>query len=177
MLLHGRLQRRRQGADSPRCGEDWSMGLSRAPSLGRRKLVALHLATRIVCSQSGVLFMNKEGTAKFLKCCSEVDLVVSVDGSGSSAEAGWVASKMLVDKLIRHLSGGADKVMVAVQLLSGPTTWSSYEKCIGKVSGVRTAASSGSLVFPARRRGLHQGQGDGAPSSDHADVGGRSPSS
>jgi hypothetical protein len=80
-------------------------------------------------------FYRLSSEGKFLQCGSKVDLMVLMDGSGSLGNKGWQNSQKFVTNLISHLEGSDDKVHVALQLFSGPRTWTSYAKCTGTGSG------------------------------------------
>jgi len=76
-------------------------------------------------------FYHTTPEGKFLKCGSKVDLIILVDGSGSLGATGWQKSLKMVGNLISNLVGSDDKVKVALQIFSGPTTWDAYTRCIG----------------------------------------------
>lgn len=68
-----------------------------------------------------------------LECNSKIDLIILLDGSGSLGEFGWDQSKQMAQKMVENLQGGTDKVKVALQVFSGPSSWSDYEKCTSEL--------------------------------------------
>jgi len=73
-----------------------------------------------------------------LECQSKVDIVILLDGSGSLGQYGWDQSVDMAKKLLNNLQGGDDKVKVSLQLFSGPSTWSDYEKCTDELPAGET---------------------------------------
>jgi len=69
-----------------------------------------------------------------LVCDSMVDVVILLDGSGSLGAAGWEATKKMGEKLAKAFNSAVvtPNAQVAIQLFSGPKTWSQYNHCLGK---------------------------------------------
>jgi len=69
-----------------------------------------------------------------LVCDSKVDVVIMLDGSGSLGTAGWEATQKMGQKLAKafNVEGVSPNARVAVQLFSGPKTWSKYRQCLGQ---------------------------------------------
>jgi len=69
------------------------------------------------------------GNRTLLRCASALDVVVLLDGSGSMGRPGWQAARAFAARLISRLEGGDDKVLVALQMFSGPANFDAYERC------------------------------------------------
>jgi len=68
-------------------------------------------------------------------CDSKVDVVIMLDGSGSLGTSGWAATLVMGQKLVKAFNSPFvenKNARVAVQLFSGPSTWSQYRHCLGK---------------------------------------------
>jgi len=72
--------------------------------------------------------------AETLECDSKVDVVIMLDGSGSLGTKGWEATKIMGQKLVKAFNSASvtPNARVAVQLFSGPKTWSKYRQCLGQ---------------------------------------------
>jgi hypothetical protein len=97
--------------------------------------------------QDRVVFCSQETVV----CDSKVDVVIMLDGSGSLGPSGWAATLVMGQKLVKAFNSPAvsnPNARVAVQLFSGPRTWSQYRHCLGQpyARGLR-----------ATRRGLRWG--------------------
>eukprot|EP00747_Dinoflagellata_sp_TGD_P216401 gnl/TRDRNA2_/TRDRNA2_88942_c0_seq1.p1 gnl/TRDRNA2_/TRDRNA2_88942_c0~~gnl/TRDRNA2_/TRDRNA2_88942_c0_seq1.p1 ORF type:complete len:725 (-),score=158.82 gnl/TRDRNA2_/TRDRNA2_88942_c0_seq1:198-2204(-) len=64
-----------------------------------------------------------------IKCNSNLDVVLILDGSGFVGEEGFESVKKFASMLIKSLGVAKDKTSVAVALTSGPKTWNAYKKC------------------------------------------------
>jgi hypothetical protein len=110
-----------------RAVKDEARGTGTCPEPAGEHRLQFRECNNIPCTN----FYHETPAGKFLKCNSKVDLMVLMDGSGSLGDFGWEKSQKFVTNLISNLKGGDDHVHVALQLFSGPTTWPSYEKCVG----------------------------------------------
>jgi len=63
-----------------------------------------------------------------LDCKSKIDVVILLDGSGSLRQEGWDQSVKMAKALIQGFENDLNATM-ALQLFSGPVTWSNYLKC------------------------------------------------
>lgn len=57
-----------------------------------------------------------------LRCASEVDVILVLDGSGSLRSKGWKATKIAAENLVKSFMDGG-KVQMAVLLFSSKSTW------------------------------------------------------
>jgi hypothetical protein len=81
--------------------------------------------------QDRVVFCSQETVV----CDSKVDVVIMLDGSGSLGKSGWAATLVMGQKLVKAFNSpfvDNKNARVAVQLFSGPGTWSAYRQCLGK---------------------------------------------
>merc|ERR1719265_1092126 len=80
---------------------------------------------------------NENACKGEVTCKSELDVVLLLDGSGSLRSTGWGQTKKFAKMFIKSLSGGPDKVKLAVILFSGPKKWSTARLCSGRATGPR----------------------------------------
>merc|ERR1711972_671077 len=77
------------------------------------------------------------GTRPTLVCNSKVDIILLLDGSGSTGDYGFKQSKALVGSLLKAFQGGTQEVRVALLLFSGPSTWMA-KHCVAKAGQLPT---------------------------------------
>jgi len=75
-----------------------------------------------------------------LNCQSNIDVIVLLDGSGSLRQEGWDQSVKMATALFKAFESDPNATM-ALQLFSGPTTWSNYEKCTSSDPNVQVDLS------------------------------------
>jgi len=78
-----------------------------------------------------------------LRCGAKLDVVLVLDGSGSIGALGWQAMKTAGRMLASAMMGGSDAVQLAVQLSSGPSSWSAYQRCTGSGAAATAADLTG----------------------------------
>jgi hypothetical protein len=61
-----------------------------------------------------------------------MDIVVLLDGSGSLGKKGWAAEITATKSFIHAFKGNNGKIIMAVTLFSGPSTWAGVNKCMAK---------------------------------------------
>jgi hypothetical protein len=67
-----------------------------------------------------------------LKCDSQVDVVILLDGSGSLGKTGWASIIAMGQSLVYAFDSPSKQAQVAVQLFSGPSDVDTYKLCTGQ---------------------------------------------
>lgn len=104
----------------------YRMRTVKVPAIGRGKCPSPRSRSRLqrrVCNTQRCPTVKK----KVLKCKSEVDLVLLLDGSGSVGSSGWKATLEFAETLVMGFKGEATQVSVI--LFSGPRSWPHYRQC------------------------------------------------
>jgi len=87
-------------------------------------------------------FDCKETSGQVLQCDSKLDVVIAMDGSNDVGVDGWAKSKKFVELFIGGLGVGVDKAQVGVVVMSGPSTWDTFERCAnGTAAATETECS------------------------------------
>jgi len=87
------------------------------------------------CVDTLAAINGENGTRTILKCASQVDVTLVVDGSGSLNYYGWWQTKQLMKALITNFNNNSN-AQVAVILFSGPENFPDYEACTQNASSV-----------------------------------------
>jgi len=108
------------------------------PAKGTGKCWEPHVDERLEfrnCNEAPCSELLTDGR-QLLKCSSQVDVTLVIDGSGSITYYGWYRTKQLAADLVSSLNDGSDNVQVSVVTYSGPDNMPDYEACTQNASAV-----------------------------------------